>query len=470
MEQKTNPIHIVMFPWLAFGHFNPFIQLSNNLSKDKTIKISFISTPANITRISSTLSSTVQIIPIKLSHVDGLPPGVENTSEMTLQQAELLKKAVDNMKPQIETLLTHLHPHIIFHDFCHQWLPSIATPLSIKTFFFSVLNATLLAYAAVPSRLVFPQNIPTLEDLKNPPPGFPNTCVAALSAYEARDLLYNFKNFGGPSGYERIVSTMKNSSAILLKTCMEMEAPYIEFFKAQYGKPVLLAGPVVPQPPTGALDQRWADWLDQFPEKSVIYCAFGSESFLEDDQIREVVLGLEMVGLPFLVVLNFPNGEDKVARLKAALPEGFEERVKDRAVVHTGWVPQQHILAHVSVGCFVSHAGMSSLAEALVSDCPLVLLPQKADQFLNSKLVSGDMKAAVEVKRDEETGYFGKEDLCTAVKAVTEWVEEEPWKTMRENHRKWRDFLRDADVHENYFKGFVEEMKGMVYGDDGMQA
>ncbi|XP_058093381.1 anthocyanidin-3-O-glucoside rhamnosyltransferase-like [Magnolia sinica] len=462
MGHTSTTTHIAMFPFFAFGHISPFIQLSNKLSKDPTIKISFLSAPGNIPRISSTLSSTVQIIPLEIPSVDGLPPGLESTAEMTPPQTELLKKAVDKMKPQIETLLAHLRPHIIFHDFTHQWLPSIATPLNIKTFFFSVFSAISGAYIMVPGRNS--QNAPTVEDLKKPPPGFPPATIATLKSYEARDFLYVFMNFGGPCVYDRGVACMDNSSAIVFKTCLEMEAPYVKFVEAQYKKPVLLAGPVVPQPPIGALDHQWADWLGKFQEKSVIFCSFGSETFLKDDQIRELILGLEMAGLPFFVVLNFPDGEDKVARLKSALPEGFEERVKDKAVVHTGWVQQQHILAHVSVGCLVCHAGLSSITEALVNDCQLVLLPQKGDQFLNSRLVSGDLKAGVEVKRDEENGYFGKEDLCTAVKAVMESVEKEPGKTVRENHRKWRDFLRDTDVHEKFLKDFVVEMKTMVHG------
>ncbi|XP_058093380.1 anthocyanidin-3-O-glucoside rhamnosyltransferase-like [Magnolia sinica] len=462
----ADPLHIAMFPWFAFGHISPFIQLSNKLSVDPTIKISFLSAPGNIPRISSSLSSTVQIIPLEIPPVDGLPAGLESTAEMTPLQTELLKKAVDNMKPQIVTLLAHLRPHIIFHDFTHQWLPSISTPLNIKTFIFSVFSAISGAYVMVPARLPSSQ-IPTVDDLKKPPLGFPSTSVTMLKTYEASDMLYVFKNFGGPSVYDRDVGSKKNCSAIVIKTCLEMEAPYVKFIESQYGKPVLLAGPVVPQPPTGALDHGWADWLGQFPEKSVVFCSFGSETFLKDDQIRELVLGLEMAGPPFLVVLNFPDEEDTVARLNAALPEGFKERVKDKGVVYTGWVQQQHILAHDSVGCFVCHGGLSSITEALISDCQLVLLPQKGDQFLNTRLVSGDLKAGIEVKREDENGYFGKEDLCEAVKAIMEKVDEEPGKTVRENHRKWRDFMRDAAVHEKFLKDFVKEMKRMVLGVDG---
>ncbi|KAL6009293.1 hypothetical protein ACLOJK_022521 [Asimina triloba] len=469
-DQPTNSLRIAMFPFFAFGHISPFVQLSNALSSSHpSITIFFLSAPANIPRISASLSPAVHLIPLHIPPVDGLPPHVQSTADATPHQSELLKKAVDAMKPQMEALLLRLNPHIVFHDFAYPWLPSVANPLNIKTFLFSVFSAVSGAFVMVPDRL--PSQDITVEDLKKPPPGFPSTSVTVtgLRTFEARDMLYVFKSFfGGPTVYERDVAAKKNCSAIVLKTCLEMEGPYLRFIEAQYGKRVLLAGPVVPQPPRGVLEQRWADWLGKFPEKSVVLCSFGSETFLNEEQIQELVLGLEMAGPPFLAVLNFAGsgGEEDVKRLKAALPEGFEERVKEKGVVHTGWVQQQHILAHPSVGCFVCHAGLSSVAEALVSDCQLVLLPQKGDQFLNSRLVGGDLKAGVEVERDDETGSFKKEDVCRAVKAVMERGEEEPGKTIREKHSQWRDFLRDANLQAKFLNDFVGEMKGMVFGEE----
>ncbi|KAL5972685.1 hypothetical protein ACLOJK_039490 [Asimina triloba] len=455
-------MHVAMFPFFAFGHISPFIQFSNKLLADPTIKISFLSPPSAIPRISSSLSSSAHIVPLKIPSIQGLPPGLDTTADMTPPQTELLKKAVDEMKPDIEALLRRLRPHVIFHDFTHQWLASIASPLNIKTFMFSVFSAISGAYVMVPARLQSPHISPTLVDLKNPPPDFPPNTAARLKSYEAKELLYAFTEFGGPSVYNRVVACNNSSSAIVLKTCMEMEAPYIEFIQAQYGKPVLLAGPVVPGSPVGPLDERWASWLGRFPKRSVVVSSFGSETRLRDDQMRELLLGLEMLGSPFLVVLNFPDEDDPAACLRAALPEGFEERVKDRGVVHTGWVQQPHILAHDSVGCFVCHAGFSSVAEGLVSDCQLVMLPCRGDQFLNARLVSGDLKAGVEVKRDEESGSFAREDVCAAVKAVMEGGEKEPGKTVRENHAKWRDFLVGVREQDQVFKGFVEKMKEMV--------
>ena len=124
-------------------------------------------------------------------------------------------------------------------------------------------------------------------------------------------------------------------------------------------------------------------WLGGFKPGSVIFCAFGSQSFLKMDQFQELFLGLELTGLPFLVALRPPTG---AATVKEALPEGFKERVGGRVVVHGGWVPQPAMLSHPSVGCFVSHCGFGSMWEALTSDPQMVLVPEIQDQILNKAI------------------------------------------------------------------------------------
>ncbi|KAJ8634336.1 hypothetical protein MRB53_027672 [Persea americana] len=462
-------LHVAMLPWFAFGHISPFVQLSNKLSLHG-IKISFLCPPSTIQRIRSSLHSPhlINIIPLTIPAVDGLPPGTETTDQMTPHMAELLKKTIDAMKPQMAALLSSLRPHFILFDFGVNWLPSVAAPLQIKTLFFSVFSALSTAYATVPVRLSPPShNPPTVDDLKLPPPGFPaSTSTARLSTHEARDLTYIYKRFDGPSVFERVVACMEGCTGIVMKTCMEMEAAYVNFVQTQYRKPVLLAGPVVAGRPVGEIDRRWADWLDKFSEKSVVYCSFGSETFLGGNQIKELLLGLEMAGAPFLVVLNFPPGENS-GDVAGHLPEGFEERVKDRGIVHVGWVQQLHILAHVGVGCYVCHAGLSSITEAVVNDCQLVLVPQKGDQFVNARLVAGDLKAGVEVNRDDENGFFRREDLCEAIEMVMKKTAEEPGKTVRENHRKMREFLSDEETHERFTREFVEKMKEIAFGGGG---
>ncbi|XP_009761380.1 anthocyanidin-3-O-glucoside rhamnosyltransferase [Nicotiana tabacum] len=463
-EKSNDVLHVVMFPFFAFGHISPFVQLANKLSSHD-VKVSFFTASGNATRVKSMLNSapTTHIVPLTLPQVEGLPPGAESTAELTPVTAELLKVALDLMQPQIRTLLTHLKPHFVLFDFAQEWLPKMVDELGIKTVFYSVFVALSTAFLTCPARVPEPKKYPRLEDMTKPPPGFPHTSVTSVKTFEARDFLYIFKSFhGGPTVYDRVLSGLKGCSAILVKTCSQMEGPYIEYVKAQFNKPVFLVGPVVPDPPSGKLEERWSSWLNKFEAGTVIYCSFGSETFLKDEQIKELALGLEQTGLPFFLVLNFPANVDFSVELNRALPQGFLERVKDKGIIHSGWVQQQHILAHSSVGCYVCHAGFSSVIEALVNDCQVVMLPQKGDQFLNAKLVSGDMKAGVEVNRRDEDGYFGKEDIKEAAEMVMVEIDKQPGKLIRENQKKWKEFLLNKDIQCKFIEDLVHEMMAMA--------
>ena len=84
----------------------------------------------------------------------------------------------------------------------------------------------------------------------------------------------------------------------------------------------------------------------------MIYYAFGSECTLEKDQFEELLLGLEFTGMPFLAALKPPAAYESIdsGGFQVALSEGFQERVCGRGMVHGGWVQQQLILEHPSVG------------------------------------------------------------------------------------------------------------------------
>lgn len=139
---KEKQLHMVMFPYFAFGHISPFVQLSNKLSLNG-VKISFLSAPGNIARIKSTLKLTpsADVIPLPIPAIDGLLRGLDSTSDMTPAMAGLLIRALDMMQPQVETLLSELKPDFVFFDFAQYWLPKMATRLGIKSVYFSVFSA-----------------------------------------------------------------------------------------------------------------------------------------------------------------------------------------------------------------------------------------------------------------------------------------------------------------------------------------
>ena len=74
--------------------------------------------------------------------------------------------------------------------------------------------------------------------------------------------------------------------------------------------------------------------------------------------------------------------------MEEAFPEGFQERVGGRGVVHGGWVPQRTILRHPSVGCFVSHAEHGSMWESLTTNPQIVLLPECTNHIVGKIRVS----------------------------------------------------------------------------------
>jgi hypothetical protein len=136
--------------------------------------------------------------------------------------------------------------------------------------------------------------------------------------------------------YDRVLAGVQASDALVIKTCFEMEGPYIRYLAAQHGKPVLVTGPVVPEPPKGELEERWAQWLSSFPDSAVVFASFGSETFLPAAAATELLLGLEASNRPFLVVLNFPRGRTWKQSSRGARRRGSRREPRGGALCTRG--------------------------------------------------------------------------------------------------------------------------------------
>ncbi|KAL0560089.1 hypothetical protein IC582_000483 [Cucumis melo] len=456
----TSSLHIAMYPWFAFGHLIPYLQIANKLAK-KGHRISFL-IPSNTQpklQPFNHFPNLITFLPIIVPHVNGLPQGAETTADVSnLQQFSLIMTAMDLTQPQIESFLQHVKPHFFFFDFTY-WMPKLASQFGIKSIYHSVISATTFAYVYPPSRQLCGHDF-TVDDFMKPPLGFPSS-VIKLHSHEAKfyasmshmkfgsDVLFFHRHFTG----------LCESDAIAFKSSREIEGPFIDYLETEFKKPVLLSGPDGNiQEPTTTLEQRWAECLSEFKAGSVIYCAFGSECTLTKDQLQELVLGFELTNLPFFAVLKPPHGMDTI---NAALPEGFEQRIQGRGVVYGGWVQQQHILEHPSIGCFVTHCGAGSLSEALVKKCQLVFLPHIGDHFFRARTLSSCLKVGVEVERRQEDGVFNKESVCKAVKTVMD-EENESGKEIRANLAKLRELLVDKDLEESYINNFIHKLHCLI--------
>jgi UDP:flavonoid glycosyltransferase YjiC (YdhE family) len=169
------------------------------------------------------------------------------------------------------------------------------------------------------------------------------------------------------------------------------------------------------------------------------------------------MLGLELTGKPFFAALKPPFG---FTTIEEALPEGFLKRVEGRGVVYGGWVQQQLILEHPSVGCFITHCGSGSLCEALVNTCQLVLLPNFGDRILNARMMGNSLKVGVEVEKGED-GLYTKNSVCKAVSIVMD-DENEISKNVKANHAKIREMLLNKDLESSYIDDFCNKLQEIV--------
>lgn len=454
METK---LHVAMFPWLAYGHMIPFLHLSNELAK-RGHKVSVL-LPKNAKLKLSNHNLHPELITfysLTLPPVDGLPDGAETSADS--KDSLALARALDGTRDQVKAILAAGKPDFIFFDFAY-WIPEVASEIGCKSVYFKVISPTISALGVVVLPSAGGGKALTATDLMEPPAEYPSKKVV-LREHEARQVA-QFANIPGNQMtklFERGFSGIKTCDALAMRTCKEVEGPFCDYIASHFGKrQVFYTGPILPEIQESPLEDKISKFLQNFNPGSVVFCAFGSEWHMEKDQFQELISGFEKTGLPFLVALRPPKGTTSI---EEALPEGFQERVKHRGMVHGGWVPQTQVLAHKSIGCFVNHCGYGSMWEALLSDCQLVFVPNIIDQILNTRLMAEELGVAVEVEKGEN-GWISKENLCKAVRSVMD-EDSQIGCLVKENHTKWRQVLTRPGFMKDYVESFIEDLHGLL--------
>ncbi|KAM0058271.1 putative UDP-glucuronosyl/UDP-glucosyltransferase, UDP-glycosyltransferase family [Helianthus debilis subsp. tardiflorus] len=160
-------------------------------------------------------------------------------------------------------------------------------------------------------------------------------------------------------------------------------------------------------------DTSCLTWLDQQPPCSVIYVAFGSSTTFNQTQFEELALGLELSNRPFLWVVR-PGMTKETA---TGYPDGYVKRVGSRGRI-VKWAPQQKVLAHPSVACFMSHCGWNSTLEGVTNGVPLLCWPHFCDQFQNATYACDIWKTGLEVEKDEEAGIVTRIEIISKVEQL----------------------------------------------------
>ncbi|XP_058220128.1 7-deoxyloganetin glucosyltransferase-like [Rhododendron vialii] len=123
--------------------------------------------------------------------------------------------------------------------------------------------------------------------------------------------------------------------------------------------------------------------------------------FLTPQQLCEFAWGICNSNQPFLWMItpDFAKGQ------LATLPLEFLEKTKEMGLIAT-WCPQEQVLAHPSVGVFVSHFGTSSMLESICAGVPMIGWPyfghdhQVTCRYSCNRWVIG-MKINEDIEREE---------------------------------------------------------------------
>ncbi|KAG6509713.1 UDP-glycosyltransferase 83A1-like [Zingiber officinale] len=412
------PPHVLAVPFPAQGHVIPLMELCHCLV-EHGFKVTFVNTEFNHKRLLAALSEESTVDQIALVSVpDGLGPGEDRNDLGRLTEAftkviplcleELIEKSNETEDPMTCMLV----------DVNMGWAREAVRKKGLRSAFFwpaaAQSLATLLSIPELISRGIIDADGTTISEHGRFQLG------PGLPFIDATQLTWNF--CGGDGRTKKLIFNyiVNNNRAIdvadfiICNSFKELEEPTF-----RYNPKILPIGPLLTGlRPNRALGNFWPEdaaclsWLDEQQPGSVVYVAFGSFTIFDRGQFQEFALGLEATGLPFLWVVR----PDLTGDTADAYPDGFKERVGDRGRI-VAWAPQQKVLAHPSVACFVSHCGWNSTMEGVRNGKLFLCWPYFTDQFLNQNYICDDWKVGLPLTPDE-SGIIKREQVKSKVEEL----------------------------------------------------
>jgi hypothetical protein len=171
---------------------------------------------------------------------------------------------------------------------------------------------------------------------------------------------------------------------------------------------------------------------------------------MTEQHLKEFAWGLANSKHHFLWIVR----PDVVMGDSAMLPEEFFEETKDRGLL-TSWCPQDKVLAHPSIGVFLTHCGWNSTLESVSAGVPIICWPFFAEQQTNTRYACTIWETGVEVNHDV------KRDEIEAL--VKEMMEGDKGKTTRQKAKEWKKKAMEAtDIEGPSYKNFERLIKKVL--------
>ncbi|EOY22025.1 PREDICTED: UDP-glycosyltransferase 83A1 [Theobroma cacao] len=410
--------HVMVIPHAAQGHVAPLMKLSLQIAAHG-VKVTFVNTEFIHEKVKASLPAKAeqQSLINLVSIPDGLEPEDDRQDFVKLTESMLrvmpghLRNLIENInRSNVTEQITW-----VIADMAAGWALEVAKKMGIKRAAVLLSSPASMALALHVPRLIEAGIIDTDGTLIKDEP---ITLSEDIPAWNSSELSWSCCD---PVLQKLLFAyictalrTCKFADQILCNTFYELDSSAMKLIPK-----IIPIGPFIACNNFEAFsgnfwpeDSTCLSWLDKQTPGSVIYVALGSTTILSPQQVDELALGLELTGLPFLWVVrsNLTDGST------VKFPEGFINRVAGRGKI-VGWAPQEKVLAHRSIACFLSHCGWNSTLEGLSTGIPFLCWPYFADQFHNRSYICDLWKIGLALAKDEN-GIITRNEMSTKIKIL----------------------------------------------------
>ncbi|KQK15478.1 hypothetical protein BRADI_1g23110v3 [Brachypodium distachyon] len=389
---------VVLLPVWGAGHFMPMIELGKRMLRcsDGALSLTVLLMPAPTAQAVSDIAEHVrreESADIRFHHLPSVPLPADHTGV-----EEFISRIVESHVPHVMSAVSALScpvAALVVDIFCTPAF-DVSSALAVPAYVYFASGAAMLALLLRSPSLHEETEAEFFDDSAVlDVPGLPPVPPSFLPAtmLDRKKSTYTWFVYTGRRYTE--------ASGFIVNTAAELEPGVL----AAIAPTVYPIGPAISFPAAAENNPQPHEcirWLDAQPRASVLLLCFGSKGILSTRQVHEIAHGLARSGHRFLWVLRgLPLDATQGAReardadLDERLPDGFLEKTKGIGLVWPKRAPQKEILAHASVGGFVTHCGWNSVLESLWFGVPMLPWPLDADQHLNAFTLVYDMGVAV---------------------------------------------------------------------------
>ncbi|XP_058081043.1 gallate 1-beta-glucosyltransferase 84A24-like [Magnolia sinica] len=462
-------VHVLLVSFPAQGHINPFLRLAKRLAS-KGLLVTFSTTEAiahMMQKATNNITATNTLTPIGKGHLrfdffsDGWDVDHPQRNDLDAYMVRLNSVGPTSLADLIERQASEgRRVSCVINNPFLPWVLDVATDMSIpcgvlwvqscavfSTYYHYLHNLAKFPTSSEPHISVQLPGMPLLKADDLPSfliPGTPYGCLTEL-------ILGQFKN-------------LSKASWVMVDSFDELENSILESISPLV--PITPIGPLfksidTDSDSTSVRGDMWKavdclEWLDSHSPASVIYISFGSVVVLGGDQMEEMAWGLRNSKRPFLWVVRPTENS-----AETGLPKGFLEEIEVQGKV-VQWCPQDRVLSHPSIACFVTHCGWNSTMESLSCGIPIIAFPQWGDQITNAKFISDVYGVGLRLGHRKGGPLVTREEVERCVAEMTDGGPKA--EEIKKNSMKWKEAAEKAvgkgGSSDQNIQAIVDDVRG----------